>query len=97
VTFYRKLWAGKPSEQVAFESTNSDWDPLFQQTDLIIAAEAVRLHNSESGNYLVLSTDPEVLNGTGPGSLYNIGLRVSGGKAYADQFRMRVGAVLAAI
>lgn len=97
LTFFQKRWTGKPADQVAFESSNDDWDALFQQTDLIIAAEAVRLHNTRSGNYLALSSDPAVLNGTGQGSLFHMGLSISGGAAYADKFRTRVGEVLAAI
>jgi hypothetical protein len=97
VTFFKKRWAAKPSDQIAFESSNDDWDHLFQQTDLIIAAEAVRLHNTNSGNYLALSSDPVVLNGTGKGSLFDMGLKVSGATGYAQTFRTRVGEVLAAI
>ena len=94
---FKQSWAGKTSDQVAFESTNDDWDRLFQQTNLIIAAEAVRVHNEKSGNYLALSNDPAVLNGTGHGSVYNMGLRISGGKSYAALFQQRVAAVLSAI
>jgi hypothetical protein len=97
LTFFRKRWATKPSDQIAFEGSNDDWDTLFQKTDLIIAAEAVRVHNTKSGNYLALSSDPAVLNGTGSGSLFSMGLSISGGKAYAEKFRTRVGDVLAAI
>jgi len=97
LTFFRKRWATKPSDQIAFESSNDDWDTLFQQSDLIIAAEAVRLHNTKSGNYLALSANPAILNGTGPGSLFRMGLSISGGTAYATKFRTRVGEVLAAI
>jgi hypothetical protein len=97
LTFFRKRWLTKPSDQIAFESNNNEWDTLFQQTNLIIAAEAVRLHNTQSGNYLALSSDPATLNGTGHGSLFNMGLAISGGKAYAEKFRARVGEVLATI
>jgi hypothetical protein len=97
VTFFKKRWAAKPSDQIAFESSNDDWDRLFQQTDLIIAAEAVRLHNTNSGNYLALSSDPAVLNGTGKGSIFDMGLKVSGATTYAQTFRTRVSEVLAAI
>jgi hypothetical protein len=97
LTFFQKRWTTKPSDQIAFESSNDDWDTLFQQTDLIIAAEAVRLHNTKSGNYLALSSDPAILNGDGHGSLFNMGLSISGWKAYAQKFRARVGEVLAAI
>jgi hypothetical protein len=94
---FKKTWAGKTPDQVAFESNNDDWDRLFQQTDLIVAAEAVRVHNEKSNNYLALSDDPAVLNGTGRGSVYYMGLRVSGGKSYAALFKRRVAAVLSAI
>jgi hypothetical protein len=97
MTFFKRRWTGKSSDQIASQSTNSDWDTLFGQTDLIIAAEAVSLHNKASGNYLALSTDPAVLTGADPGSLFHMGLCISGGQAYADKFRGRVGAVLAAI
>jgi hypothetical protein len=97
VSSFGSRWSGQASDRVAFESTNADWDTLFQQTDLIVAAEAVRVHNVSSGGYLALSTDPTVLNGEGKGSLFFMGLRVSGSKAYADKFRDRVGAVLSAI
>jgi hypothetical protein len=93
----KRIWAGKTPGQVAFESTNDDWDRLFQQTNLIVAAEAVRVHNEKSGNYLALSSDPAVLNGAGRGSVYNMGLRIGGGKSYAALFQQRVAAVLSAI
>jgi hypothetical protein len=94
---FKGSWAGKAPDQIAFESTNEDWDRLFQQTDLIVAAEAVRVHNQKSGNYLDLSSDASVLNGTGPGSVFNMGRRVSGSTKYAATFKQRVAAVLAAI
>jgi hypothetical protein len=97
LTFYKRRWKDKPVDQVAFENTNHDWDTLFQQTDLIIAAEAVRLHNVKSGGYLALSPEPALLNGTAKGSLYWMGLRISGSSSYANTFRERVGAVLSAI
>ena len=94
---FKESWAGKTPDQVAFQSTNDDWDRLFQQTDLIVAAEAVRVHNEKSNNYLALSDDPAVLNGTARGSVYYMGLRISGGKSYAALFKERVAAVLSAI
>ena len=97
VTNFQQNWADKTADQVAFETTNDDWDRLFQQTDLIIAAEAIRTHNANSGNYLALSADPAVLNGTGPGSVFFMGLRISGGQNYANTFKQRVGTVLASI
>ena len=57
----------------------------------------MRRHNAGSGNYLNLSADPEVLNGEGPGSVSFMGLRISGGQAYAKLFQERVATVLAAM
>jgi hypothetical protein len=95
--FFQRRWANRLPDQVCSESTNADWDRLFQNTDLILAAEAVRLHNVNSGNYLAISPDPAIQSGTGPGSTFFMGLRVSGGENYANRFRARVAAVLAAI
>jgi hypothetical protein len=94
---FKQRWSGKTPDRVAFESTNDDWDRLFQQTNLIVAAEAVRVHSEKSNNYLALSDDPTVLNGTGRGSIYYMGLRISGGKSYATLYKQRVAAVLSAI
>ena len=97
IDFFQLRWRDKTVDQVATETTNTDWDRLFQQTDLIIAAEAIRAHNEKSGSYLSLSADPAVLNGNGPGSVFFMGLRISGGKAYAATFQSRVAAVLGAL
>lgn len=95
--FFQHRWSEKTPDEAATISTNSDWDTLFQQTDLIVAAEAICLHDVNSGGYLNLSSDPTVLNGTGPGSVFFMGLRISGGQAYATTFKQRVTVVLAAI
>lgn len=95
--FFRRRWTNRAPARVAFQSTNEDWDALFQQTDLVVAAEAVRLHNANSGDYLALSENPEVLNGTQKGSVHYMGLRISGGEAYARLFQDRVAAVLDAL
>ncbi len=95
--FYQNRWRGMSSDQVATVTTNDDWDRLFQQTELIIATEAVRVHSQNSGNYLALATDAATLNGTGQGSVFNMGLRISGGPKYAATFKQRVTDVLNAI
>ena len=59
---YRVLWRGLDAEKVATVSRNSDWDDLFQKTDLVIACQAIRLHNAAAGRYLDLAAD--VLEGT---------------------------------
>jgi hypothetical protein len=94
---YKTSWIGELPDQIASASSNEDWDTLFQKTDLIIAAEAVRIHNAAAGNYLALSSDPATLTGTGKGSLFRMGKAISGGDTYANRFRARVGEVLAAI
>ena len=38
----KTLWFGKTGDQVAFDSTNADWERLFQQTDLEIATAAIQ-------------------------------------------------------
>ena len=95
--FYQHKWSGKTPDAIAFITTNEDWDRLFLETDLILAAEAVRVHSAKSGNYLRLGTGADVLDGKGPGSVFFMGLRISGGTTYADTFKDRVVAVLTAL
>jgi hypothetical protein len=94
---YRARWRGLDPECAAFASTNADWDRLFRKTGLEVACEAIRLHNASSGHYLALSEDPDVLNSRRRGSLFYMGLRVSGGVAYAELFARRAAALLAAL
>jgi outer membrane protein OmpA-like peptidoglycan-associated protein len=94
---YQRRWAGMSSERVATISTNDDWDRLFQQTDLLIPAVAIRLHNQRSGNYLAMPLDAVVLSGTKAGSIWNVGRRVSGSGSYANLFRARVMQILNAM
>lgn len=86
---YRQRWTGLNSDHIATTSTNQDWDRLFQETDYQISAIAIRLHSRHNG-YLNLPLNAETLNGSGAGSIYNVGYRVSGGSVYADRFRRRV-------
>lgn len=95
--FFRIRWQGLSPETVAFQTTNDDWDALFGKTDLILAAQAIRIHNAASGNYLALSPEAVRLQGEGPGSLHHMGLRISGSAAYAAKFRDRAIAVLSEI
>ncbi len=37
------------------------------------------MHHAKSGNYLKMAADAATLNGSGPGSVFFIGLRISGG------------------
>ena len=88
IDFYQARWNGLSADDVAFSTSNEDWDRLFQETDLIIAAEAVRLHNDASGNYLALAGDPDQ-------AIRNMGKCISGGKAYAEKYRDRMEALIA--
>lgn len=96
IDFFQHKWKGLRPAQAAFVSTNEDWDRLFQESDQIVAAEAIRLHNARSGNYLNLASGAATLDGEGPGSIFFMGLRIGGGRAYATAFKERVAAVLTA-
>ena len=96
IDYFQHTWEGMTARQIAFASSNQDWDRLFQESDLILPAEAIREHNSSQGNYLKLAKDAAGLDGEGPGSVYYMGLKISGGKVYARLFKDRVVAALTA-
>jgi hypothetical protein len=81
--FFALQWRNLPEDVAADSSSNDDWDRLFAQTDLILPAKAIGIHNQTSGNYLALPGDPDQ-------AVFNMGKRVSGGDAYANTFRDRV-------
>ncbi len=87
IDFYQARWTGMSTDDVAFSTSNEDWDRLFQETDLIIAAEAIRLHCAAAGNYLALAGDPDQ-------AVLNMGKRISGGDAYAAKYRDRMEALI---
>jgi len=87
---YKNKWAGRIPDDVATISTNDDWDDLFQNSELIIPCAGVKCHNLASGKYLSLSADLDAIIGRGPGSIYRMGLKISGGKDYAALFQARV-------
>ncbi len=93
---YRTAWETLDPDLVCTITSNHDWDALFQQTDFVIASRAIGLHNRASGNYLQLSSDPELLTAPSPapGSFYNMGRRINGGNAYATLFSQRAEQVL---
>jgi hypothetical protein len=98
VAGYAAQWRGQPADLIATTSTNSDWDKLFQSASFDIARQAIVLHNQGSGRYLNLAVDSlDTLNGTGAGSIYNMGLRISGGQSYASTFQARVGLICATL
>ncbi len=97
VLFYKKKWAGRTPDDVATISTNEDWDDLFQNSNLLIPCAGVRSHNRASGNYLTLSSDVDAIIGEGKGSIFRMGLKISGGRQYASLFRSRVIQIMLAL
>jgi hypothetical protein len=89
---YGARWKGIDPDRVATMSSNQDWDDLFQNTDLVIPCVAIGLHNQASGNYLNLAKDGLTLSASADsqGSLYRMGVRISGAAQYATLFRDRV-------
>lgn len=87
IDFYQAQWTGRSVDEIADASSNEDWDRLFEETDLIIAAEAVRSHNLGAGNYLALTGDPDA-------AIVNMGRRISGGQKYAELYRDRMEALI---
>ena len=85
--FYALQWRNLSVDAAADSSSNDDWDRLFTQSDLIVAAKGIGLHNEGSGNYLALAGDPDA-------AVFNMGKRISGGDAYANTFRDRVTQVI---
>jgi hypothetical protein len=85
--FFALQWRNLSGDAAADSSSNDDWDRLFTQSDLIIPAKAIGIHNQNSGNYLALSGDPDQ-------AVFNMGKRISGGDAYAGKFRDRVTQIL---
>jgi len=69
-------------------STNDNWETLFNQSDCIIGAKAIAIHNETSGRYLQQLSAADTV--TMEGSLYRMGLRINGGNNYALLFRDRV-------
>jgi hypothetical protein len=89
VAEYRKRWAGLSADAACTISSNADWDRLFQQSDFLVPLQALLLHAKAAG-YLPLCTEAAVVNGAGPGSVFNMGKRISGGEDYAMLFKARL-------
>lgn len=87
---FKSQWQDLSLDDAASVSTFADWDELFQNTDLIIACEAIHRHNVSSGDYLSLPLTATVLNGQGTGSIFRAGKKINGGNAYAQQLYRRV-------
>jgi hypothetical protein len=85
--FFAFQWRNLSPDVVADQSSNDDWDRLFAQSDLIVAAKAIGIHNQSCGNYLALSGDPDH-------AVLNMGKRISGGDVYAGKFRDRMAQMI---
>ena len=85
--FYALQWRNLTEDVVADPSSNDEWDRLFSQSDLILAARAIGLHNQSGGNYLALANDPDT-------AVFTMGKRISGGDAYANKYRARVSQII---
>ena len=97
VADYSRQWAGRSPESIATTSTNEDWNRLYQETDLWVAAASVHLHSQGKRNYLNLPLDAGTLNGRQNGSIWNVGRQVSGSERYADLLRGRVLQMIGAL
>lgn len=90
---FKNKWSKIGSvNKIATVSTNSDWDTLFGQTDYIIAAEAIHLHNKGAGNYLTI--DAEASENSLDASIKKVAKRVNGGAKYIQAFYERVKAMI---
>lgn len=96
---YKAQWQGKASDLIATESTDAEWDDLFNNTDLIICCQAICLHSQSSGNYLVMNITADDLNRTDrmQGSIYYTGLRIGGTDGYGRTLKQRVVQILNAL
>ncbi|MFM2049353.1 MAG: hypothetical protein RI955_1901 [Bacteroidota bacterium] len=83
------------ADVLATVSSNEEWDNLFQKTDSIIAAKGIGIHNVSSNNYLsgINASNPTTAFNT----IRNVGLRISGGAAYADLYISRVVQIIEAM
>lgn len=90
ITNIKASWSNlsRDADALASMSTNAVWDDLFQKSNCLIAGRAVSVHNESCGKYLQginAANQPAAEK-----SLYNMGLRISGGSAYATLFQNRV-------
>lgn len=87
---YKSKWTnyGQNYNLIATISTNFDWDDIFKNTDFILPAAAVYIHQSAKGNYLII--DPNQNESNLNKSIRNIGKKVNGGDSYADKYLLKV-------
>ena len=90
ITHIKASWnnLSNNTDALASMSTNANWDDLFQKSNSLIAGRAISVHNESCGRYLQ-GIDP-ASQASAEKSLYNMGLRISGGGDYARLFQNRV-------
>lgn len=96
-------WAGLSDDQVCTVSTNADWNSLFDLPETL--GLAFSLHSGGRNAYRRMSTLADVLGAVPaagqpgrPGSIYQMGRRISGSHDYgAGTYRNRVLALLRAM
>lgn len=89
---YKNLWKNKDLDTIATESTNNDWNYLFNNTNLIIPCYSIKLHSNNNGNYLIfdLEIEPDKLKD----EIFTMGKRINGGNDYANLFTNRTIQIL---
>ena len=94
ITSMKAAWnnLSNNADAVASMSTNANWDDLFQKSNSLIAGRAISVHNESCGRYLQAINSAS--QPAAEKSLYNMGLRISGGGDYANLFQNRVMQVL---
>lgn len=96
-------WSGMTADQICTASTNAEWDSLFGFPATL--ALAFSLHSGGRNSYRRMSTRADILNAVPapdqagqPGSIYQMGRRISGSRDYgAGAYRNRVLALLRAM
>ena len=90
----RTNWVQRSNDHdvLATVSSNAEWDDLFQNSNTLIAAKSIEIHNSLSGNYLgsINAANPILAAST----IRNVGKRISGAETYADLYISRVTQII---
>ena len=78
---FKKKWQGKTNRKILTQSTNRDWDKLFQDTDLILASFAVnQFHESRNDLYYINISSDRTIND----DVFNAGWRTNGSRSYGQ-------------